>query len=427
MDYIWVKLSPLIKSDKLYLKVRYYLCMRRKLNLNPPRTFNEKLQWLKLYDRRSHYSKLVDKYEVKKVVGDLIGEEYIIPTYGIWDSIEAIDFNTLPDQFVLKCTHDSQSFLICEDKSKLTMDAVRKRLGKHMKENMWYLRGREFPYKGIRPRIIAEKFLVDESNKELKDYKFLCFDGKPCYVWVDKDRHTNHTRNVYDMNWQLQPWQQRFYENYAHEIPKPENFSTMVEIAEKLSQGFAHVRVDLYNVDGRIYFGELTFTNGSGMELIHPKEYNLSISATTRSMRPSEQEGREYFFKTKEEFKAMIDNDELLEYAEFADRSYGTPRSYVEELINAGKDVILEIEVQGALQVKEKYPDVKLLASRKERKMLYDRHMSMAEELLSNSEYDAPGFLIDGSIKDFYDFTADSFKLENYRYSEFNHRIPVAV
>lgn len=165
--------------------------------------------------------------------------------------------------------------IIVKDKARMDEREVRHQLKEWMKLNYAYLNF-EMHYKDIPPRIYAEQLLCPANGGEPEDYKFLCFGGKPYYVWVDKDRYSNHTRNMYDLEWRLQPWRQ-LYENYPHEISNPKNFPEMVEIAEKLCKGFAHVRVDLYNVNGKIYFGELTFTNGNGLEIIRPKQYNLEL------------------------------------------------------------------------------------------------------------------------------------------------------
>ena len=161
-------------SDEAYLKFMYKLKMKRKLNLSDPQTFNEKLQWLKIYDRKPEYTTMVDKYEAKKYVADIIGEEYIIPTLGVWDRFEDIDFDELPDQFVLKCTHDSGGLVICRDKSKLDLKAAKKKINKSLKRNYYWI-GREWPYKNVRPRIIAEKFMTDPTSDDLQDYKFFFF------------------------------------------------------------------------------------------------------------------------------------------------------------------------------------------------------------------------------------------------------------
>lgn len=277
-DRLLILFSPLIKNDVLYSKMRYYLCMRRKLQLNPPKSFNEKLQWLKLYDRRQSYSKYVDKYEVKQIVSDLIGEEYIIPTYGIWEKVEDIDFDKLPNQFVIKCTHDSQSFIICKDKETLDLQKAKKKLKKALKDNKWYYHGREYPYKNIKPRIIAEKYLTDESGIELKDYKFFCFDGVPKMLLIVSGRGADQRQDFYDMDFNLLPVHRIKHPNSNIKRTPPENYQKMIEIATTLSKGFPHIRVDLYNINGKIYFGELTFFSGGANTRFEPDEWDYIMS-----------------------------------------------------------------------------------------------------------------------------------------------------
>lgn len=263
--------------DEEYLKRMFKAKMGRELDLGNPQTFNEKLQWLKLYDRKSIYTTMVDKYAVKKYVGDLIGEQYIIPTLGVWDRFEDIDFNALPNQFVLKCTHDSGGLVICKDKAKLDIAAAKEKINRSLKRNFYYL-WREWPYKDVKPRIIAEKYMEDTGLQELRDYKLYCFDGEMKMVMINSDRKSaGGTRadyfdrqfNYLDFTW-----------GYKHaDTPpkKPENFECMVKLAEQLSVGLKHVRVDLYNCDGQIYFGELTFFDGSGFDSIDPIEWDYEI------------------------------------------------------------------------------------------------------------------------------------------------------
>ncbi|MBQ9636514.1 MAG: glycosyl transferase [Prevotella sp.] len=274
LDKVLRMVSPLIRSDKLYSEMRYYACMRKPLHLNPPKTFNEKLQWLKLYDRHESYSKLVDKYEVKQYVGNIIGKEYIIPTYGLWEHVDDIDFDGLPDQFVIKCTHDSQSFIICPDKKAFEVDKAKKKLRKALKFNKWYYQGREYPYKNVQPRIIAEQYLVDESGTELKDYKFFCFDGEPKVLLIVSGRGYNQRQDFYDMDFNLLPFHRIKHPNSGLERTPPENFDQMVELAKVLSKGFPHIRVDFYNVSGKIFFGELTFFSGGGNTRFEPDEWD---------------------------------------------------------------------------------------------------------------------------------------------------------
>jgi hypothetical protein len=245
----------------------------------PPVSYTEKIQFAKIYESTPLKGELSDKYSVRKWVASKIGEQYLIPLLGAWEKYEEINFDELPDQFVLKTSQSSGTNVIVLDKRKIDHCALRKKFNFWVKQN-WAFAGKGFEmhYRYIHPRIIAEKYVTD-SNGELNDYKFLCFNGKPCYVWVDIGRSTDHRRNVYDMDWNLQSWRQYTYKNSDQPIPKPEHFDDMVELVEVLCEGFDHVRVDLYYVDGSIYFGEMTFTNGKGYELIIPPEANDMLGA----------------------------------------------------------------------------------------------------------------------------------------------------
>ena len=240
----------------------------------PPVSYTEKMQFAKIYESTSLKGELSDKYSVRKWVADKIGEKYLIPLLGVWETYDEIDFSRLPDQFVLKTSQSSGTNVIIRDKSTIDHKELKKTFDFWVKQN-WAFAGKGFEmhYQYIKPRIIAEKYVTD-CNGELNDYKFLCFNGKPCFVWVDVGRNTDHRRNVYDMNWNLQQWRQYTFKNTDKPIPKPERFAEMVHLAETLCKGFDHVRADFYYVDGTIYFGEMTFTNGKGYELIYPPECN---------------------------------------------------------------------------------------------------------------------------------------------------------
>ena len=266
--------------DKVYLKILFYSLIGRKLNLENPKTFNEKLQWLKLYDRNPIYTKLVDKYEVRKFMASVIGEEYLIPLIGVWDKVEDIDFNILPNQFVLKCTHDSGGIIICTDKSKLNIANVKKKLRKCLNKNFYYY-GREWPYKNIKPKIICEKYMTDESGTALKDYKLMCFNGKVKCVFVCSNRNSVEGLNIdiYDMNWDLMPVQRPDSPNSGVVTPKPKTFDMMVEFAQRLSKDIPFVRVDFYEINGQLYFGELTFYPASGFEKFEPESYDYLLGS----------------------------------------------------------------------------------------------------------------------------------------------------
>jgi len=259
--------------DALYLKIIYRAETGKRLDLKHPKTYNEKLQWLKLYDRRPEYTMMVDKYEVRKYVAEKIGEEYLIPLIGVYDSVDEIPWEELPDKFVLKCTHGSGSNIICSNKRKLDIEEAKKKLRKWMKKN-WYWFGREWVYNNINPRIVCEKFMVDESGEELKDYKIFCFNGEPKLIQVDFDRFKGHKRNIYDLDWDFVDLTIKYPRDPNRTIARPDKLDEMLNIARKMSAGIPHVRVDLYSIGDKIYFGELTFTHGSGYEPFYPESYN---------------------------------------------------------------------------------------------------------------------------------------------------------
>ncbi len=259
--------------DEPYLKLKYYLCMGKKLNLNEPKTYNEKLQWLKIHDRKKIYTTMVDKYEVKKYVKDIIGEEFIIPTLGIYNSFDEINFDELPDKFVIKCTHDSGGLEIVKDKSKMDKEKVRKKINVFMKRNFFKVH-REWPYKNVKPRIIIEQYMEDNRTQELRDYKFYVFNEKVGMMMVATDRVGGNTKmNFYDTEFNLLPFE-RGRPNTEKKLNKPENLQKMINFAEKLSKGTPHVRVDFYEVDGKLFFGELTFFPASGFSSFNPEEWD---------------------------------------------------------------------------------------------------------------------------------------------------------
>ena len=254
------------------LKLFYWCEMGKKLNLDVPVTYNEKLQWLKLYDRKPEYSKYVDKYTVRSYISETIGEQYLIPLLGVYDSVEEINWDSLPNKFVLKCTHGSGSNIICTDKDKLDIRTSKIKLNKLMKKS-WYWFGREWLYKNVKPRIICEKYMVDESGTELKDYKFFCFDGEPKALFVATDRGIDTRFDFFDLNFNHLPFMQH-YKNSVKKIVKPIGFDEMIQLSKILSKDIPHVRVDFYDIYGSIYFGELTFFHFSGFEKFEPEEYD---------------------------------------------------------------------------------------------------------------------------------------------------------
>lgn len=250
--------------DKMYLKLLFHAHMGYKLNLEKPKSYNEKLQWLKLYDRKEIYTNLVDKYEVKEIIGNKIGREYIIPTIGVWDTVEEIDFDILPDKFVLKCTHDSGGIIVCKNKNEFDVDEAKRKLKKSLKGS-YYHSGREWPYLNIKPRIIAEEYIGD-IEKVPEDYKFYTFNGEIDSVMICKDRDKGYPNFFfYDMEWNRLVYQNE-EPKIDKPIEKPENFDRMIDIVNILSKDFVQIRVDLYNINGKIYFGELTFFNQSGFD-----------------------------------------------------------------------------------------------------------------------------------------------------------------
>lgn len=261
-------------DDKSFLEILYKRKFGKNLNLEDPKTFNEKMQWLKLYDRNPKYTNMVDKYEAKKYVSNIIGKEYIIPTLGIWDKFEDIDFKKLPNKFVLKPTHTSGNVFICKDKNQIDYKKLKKGVDKWLKRNYYYT-GREWPYKNIKPRIIAETYMKNKDEVGLKDYKFMCFNGKVKCSFVCSNRNSKEGLNVdfYDLNWNKMPFT-RHYPNSKENIKKPINYELMIELSEKLAADIPFVRVDFYEVNGKIYFGELTFYPGSGFEEFYPEEYD---------------------------------------------------------------------------------------------------------------------------------------------------------
>lgn len=269
-------LNKMIPS-KIWLKLEYYISINKELNLKNPRAFNEKLQWLKLYDRNPEYVNLVDKYEVRKYIAKTIGKEYLIPMLGVYDRYEDINFDELPDQFVLKPNHTSGDVFICKDKSKIDYVELNKEVNEWLKREYYWIH-REWPYKNIEPKIICEKYMVDESGLELKDYKFMCFNGEVKCSFVCLNRNSRNGLNIdfYDMDWKPMPFE-RHYHNSGTIIPKPKNFNKMVEFAEKLSKDIPFVRVDFYETNGQLYFGELTFYPGSGFEEFTPESFDYLL------------------------------------------------------------------------------------------------------------------------------------------------------
>lgn len=277
---LWDKLAPIV-PDKIFLSVKFRLYMGEKLNLKSPKTFNEKLQWLKIYSKKHpEYTKMVDKVAVKDYVSTIIGDQYIIPTLGVWDKVDDIDWDSLPNQFVVKATGDSGDIVVCRDKSTFNIEEAVAKL-KRFEGRVYWRTTREYPYRGVPPRYIAEKYMEDVSCEdidfhELKDYKIFCFDGEPKFLFVASDRQKENEEtkfDFFDLKWNHLPIRNG-HPNSDENIQKPEHLDEMIKIAKKLSKGIPHVRVDLYDTGDSVYFGELTFFHWSGLEHFEPIEWD---------------------------------------------------------------------------------------------------------------------------------------------------------
>ena len=277
--YIWTQRHYIGKvinkiPDQAYIKLVYWIQCHKWLNLKSPKTFNEKIQWLKLHEDYSKYWEMVDKYEAKKIAERKIGSSYIIPTYTVLTEMSKININELPMQFVLKCTHDSGSIYICRNKYDLDYKNVKRKIEKLMSIDYFYYL-REKQYKGIKPRIIIEKFIESKSNEPI-DYKFFCFSGIPQIVMVILNDNGIKKSNFYDMKFQKLNLKIE-NPNFEQQIKCPEKFEKMKEIAQILSQGFKHIRVDLYYIDNQIFFGEFTFQHWGGVSHIEPIEWDKRL------------------------------------------------------------------------------------------------------------------------------------------------------
>lgn len=263
-----------IWPDKLYLQLRYYLEMGQILNIKNPHTFNEKLQWLKLYNRRPEYTTMVDKYAVKQYVADIIGEEYIIPTLGIWNKFNEINFEDLPNQFVLKCTHDSGGLIICKDKSKLNIDDARKKIEASLQNN-YYPLYKEWPYKNVPPRIIAEQYLKD-GDEELEDYKVHNFNGEPKFILVCRNRFKDSplVNDFYSEKWELLDVRRPGHPNSLEPQSPPSELQEMLRLSKLLSKDIPFLRTDFYISNHKVFFGELTFFPAGGMVKFVPEEWD---------------------------------------------------------------------------------------------------------------------------------------------------------
>ncbi len=267
------RIAALLISDELYIKTHFKWTFKRDLDLNHPQTFSEKIQYLKLYNRTRQLNQLADKYEVRQYVKSLGLEGLLNHLIGVYQNVDEIDLERLPQKFVIKPTHGSGWVIFCQDKSRMDWNAEFARLRRWMKSN-YYLLTREWIYKDIKPRIIIEDLLQNRDGSPLKDYKIFCFNGRPAYIQVDFDRFTDHRRNIYDLNWTRLPCE-LLYKNYEGVVPRPANLDEMVQIARKLAADLIFCRVDLYSIDEKIVFGEITFTPGNGLKQFVPTEYDL--------------------------------------------------------------------------------------------------------------------------------------------------------
>ena len=267
--------------DKFYVRLNYYLEMGKWPNLSNPQTYNEKLQWLKLYDRRPEYTMMVDKYAVKKYVAKLVGEQYVIPTIGVWNSPEEIDWDNLPCQFVLKTTHGggNEGVVVCKDKSTFDRSAACEKLRKSLKQDLYKIH-REWQYKGVRKRIIAEEYKEDSKTHSLDDYKFFCFNGevKALFVATGRQEYDEPRFDYFDADFNHLDLIQH-HPMSGKIITKPISFGEMKKVAQVLSKGLPSVRIDLYEVDGKVYFGEYTFTHHGGLVPFHPEKWDYTFGS----------------------------------------------------------------------------------------------------------------------------------------------------
>ena len=277
MDALW------FLPDKLYLQLFYFACNGKFLNFRHPKTFCDKLNWLKIYDRHPEYAKLADKLAVREHIKSVLGEEYLFPIYGYWKTFDEIDFDALPEQFVLKCNHDSGSVKVIKNKSSLTeadMAELRRFYERRLKRDFFYA-GREFPYKGIERYVFAEKYMesADSKLESFCDYKFMCFNGTPKLMYIETERDVGVKTDVFDMEFHPIPEIVGDKPKSGHTFVKPDSFDQMREIAQQLAQGIKFVRIDFRMVDHRVYFGEYTFYDNGGFRHYKPEEWDLKMAS----------------------------------------------------------------------------------------------------------------------------------------------------
>lgn len=271
------------RDDKYYLQRCFESIYHSKVDFENPQTFIEKLQYLKLNNRKDEYTTYVDKYSVRDVIKEKLGEEFLIPLLGVWDNVEQIEFDNLPEKFVIKCNHNSgKGMYICKDKKQLNIECMKKELAQGLKED-YYQICREWPYKNVKRKIIAEQYMENKNESDLVDYKFFCFGGEPVYCQVIRNRSTNETIDFFDMNWNHQPFTGVFASNekicpFSKEtIQRPITFELMKKSAKILAEGIPFVRIDFYEINKKMYFGEITFFPGGGFGEFYPTEWNKTI------------------------------------------------------------------------------------------------------------------------------------------------------
>ena len=276
-NYLY-KHFPNVLPDEWFLKVAWKRCMGYELDLKHPNTFNEKLQWLKLNDRKPIYTTMVDKYRAKQWAADKIGDQYVIPTLAVYDSVDEIDLDKLPDQFVLKCNHDCGSVVICKDKSTFDLEVAKKKLGEALKKN-YYWNSREWPYKNVKRCVFAEKYLGTLAEDDIIDYKMMTFRGRVncCFTCTNRKSDNGLNVTVYDREWERMPFGRSNHPADVNPIPKPKSYEEMVEISERLGENMLFVRVDFYEIEERPYVGEMTLYPAAGFEDFEPKEWDKTL------------------------------------------------------------------------------------------------------------------------------------------------------
>jgi len=267
--------------DSLFLSCKYQMNFGKKLNLVHPKLYNEKIQWLKIHDHNPLYTQIADKLEVRKIISEKAGDQYLVPLLGVYTDPKKIDISCLPNQFVIKPTHTSGDVLLCLDKEQLNWNNAQAEM-QHWMQSNYYWYDREWPYKNIVPKIICEPYLVDESGYELKDYKVFTFEGEPKFIQVDWGRFSQHKRNLYSLEWEYLDVQMHYPTDPTHTIPKPVYLDEMLSVSKILARGFAHLRVDFYVLQDHLYIGELTLYHGSGFKPILPQEFELEMGSWLR-------------------------------------------------------------------------------------------------------------------------------------------------